>query len=290
MDEVITTPEGRRVGVLTRGSPTGRPVMYLHGQPASRFEQCLWADDLLERHDVKLVSVDRPGYGQTDPLAGDRVQRSSDVLAVADALGLETFALMAVSAGGSYALSLAAAAPDRTEQVVLVCAQMPYDDASALTGLDANQAAIIPFLHHGRTEQLIAGAEKSRSAVLADPIEWLASGMASMSRRERDWFARPSVRDVFRHEMVEALARSVDGFVDDLVLWPRAFEVDLTRITCPVRAVHGTVDDWEPISNLRRILDELPDAHLIELHGLSHLGPLLEPDTVFELLRLGTVS
>ena len=34
----------------------------------------------------------------------------------------------------------------------------------------------------------------------------------------------------------------------------KPFEFSLDAVQCPVIAVHGTMDDWEPLSNLRRIL------------------------------------
>jgi pimeloyl-ACP methyl ester carboxylesterase len=64
-------------------------------------------EHVLERFDVRLVSVDRAGYGATDPLPGGRPGRVQDVLTVCDALGIADFALLAVSSGGSYALMLA---------------------------------------------------------------------------------------------------------------------------------------------------------------------------------------
>jgi len=91
-------------------------VLYLHGQPGSRREQLLIPAEVLERFGVRLISVDRPGYGNTDPLPGDRLARSSDVLTVCDALQIDSFPLVAVSAGGSYALALAGSAPDRVER------------------------------------------------------------------------------------------------------------------------------------------------------------------------------
>ena len=63
----------------------------------------------------------------------------------------------------------------------------------------------------------------------------------------------------------------------------RPFEVDLTSIRCPVRAVHGSLDDWEPLANLERVLAAVLDAQLFRLEGLNHFGPLLYPDLLVSL-------
>ena len=141
VDDVVTGADGRRVGYLARGPRDGRPVLYLHGAPGSRREQRILPDQVLQRFRVRLVSVDRAGYGATDPQAGGRPGRVRDVVTVCDALGIDRFPLVAVSSGGTYALTLAAQEPDRVERVVLSSAQMPYDDEDALSDLQPGQRA-----------------------------------------------------------------------------------------------------------------------------------------------------
>jgi pimeloyl-ACP methyl ester carboxylesterase len=48
------------------------------------------------------------------------------------------------SSGGSYALTLAALAPQRVTRVVLSSAQMPYDDDASLADLQPGQLAERP--------------------------------------------------------------------------------------------------------------------------------------------------
>jgi len=141
-DTSIQVDGRRRVTFLDRGPRDGVTVMYLHGFPGSRLEQCLFPYEALERVGVRLISVDRPGWGLTDPLAGDRVARARDVLHVADHLGIDQFPLMAISAGGGYGVALAATAPTRIARLVLVSAQAaPYDDPATITRMQPGQLA-----------------------------------------------------------------------------------------------------------------------------------------------------
>jgi len=258
-------------------------VLYLHGQPGSRREQLLIPAEVLERFDVRLISVDRPGYGNTDPLPGDRVTRSSDVLTVCDALQIDSFPLVAVSAGGSYALALAGSAPARVERVVLSSAQMPYDDRAAIQELQPAQLDLLPFVELGRVDPVIEVFELVREALLADPHGFMAPLMTTLSAPEQQWLDQPTIRDMLADDMVEGVRRSADGFLDDMVTWPKPFEIDLNEIVCPVRAIHATADDWEPLANLRRILAQIDDAQLILLDQLNHLGTQLHPDLVISL-------
>jgi pimeloyl-ACP methyl ester carboxylesterase len=61
------------------------------------------------------------------------------------------------------------------------------------------------------------------------------------------------------------------------------FDVDISTIRCPVRAVHGSIDEWEPLPNLTRFLDAIDDTQLIVLDGMGHFGPHLYPDLLIAL-------
>lgn len=280
---LVDAPGGRRIACLLRGPDGGHPVLHLHGAPGSRLEQRLFADDTLRRHGVRLLSLDRPGWGRTSPLRGDRPGRLADVLVVADKLGIDKFSVMGMSLGGDLAVVLAATAPDRVLRVALGAAHMPYDDASAIAGLQPAQQALLPLLRAGRTPELLGGLQAWRRQMLDDPIAGLAVNTATISEREREWFADPTIQQVLAADIREALAEGVEGMADDLLAWLDPLEVDPAAVRCPVRAIHGTEDDWEPLPNLTRFTDRMRDVQLLLMKGLNHFAPLLFADTLVGL-------
>ncbi len=72
-DSVVALRDGRSLAYAEWGDPLGRPVVLFHGQPGSRL---LCPDaDATESAGVRLITVDRPGYGRSDPES--RTARSS---------------------------------------------------------------------------------------------------------------------------------------------------------------------------------------------------------------------
>jgi pimeloyl-ACP methyl ester carboxylesterase len=83
----------------------------------------LWCPD--ERatlsSDVRLIMPERPGIGRSDTKERRTLSDwPTDVVALADALGVGRFAVLGVSAGGPYAASCAALIPQRLTAVGIV--------------------------------------------------------------------------------------------------------------------------------------------------------------------------
>ena len=67
---------GRTLTLDDVGDPAGVPVVYLHGTPDSRLARHP-DDGLASAAGVRLLAVDRPGYGGTSPLPVDAELRGA---------------------------------------------------------------------------------------------------------------------------------------------------------------------------------------------------------------------
>ncbi|TLS43525.1 alpha/beta hydrolase, partial [Streptomyces montanus] len=91
--------DGRRLAFEEWGDKGGTPVVLLHGTPGCRYGSV--PEKVREaRPGVRFIAYDRPGYGESDRGPGRRVADAArDVAAVADALGLDRFAVLGRSGG-----------------------------------------------------------------------------------------------------------------------------------------------------------------------------------------------
>jgi pimeloyl-ACP methyl ester carboxylesterase len=80
------------------------------------------------------------------------------------------------------------------------------------------------------------------------------------------------------------LSAGFHGVLDDGLRTVRPLEFDLVDIRLPVRAVHGSLDDLEPLANLERAAARLGDVVLLSLQGMGHFGPWLWPDLILGLI------
>jgi pimeloyl-ACP methyl ester carboxylesterase len=108
----LQVADGRRVGFAVWGDsdPAAPAVVHCHGTPGGRLVSYRTPAESGVRH----VSLDRPGFGLSDPHPGRTVgDHPGDVALVLDHLGIDRFSALGWSGGGPHALALGACLPGR---------------------------------------------------------------------------------------------------------------------------------------------------------------------------------
>ncbi|KAF3003152.1 hypothetical protein E8E13_008894 [Curvularia kusanoi] len=128
---LFTLPDGRKLGYAEYGDPNGKTILYQHGIPGSRIEATRY-HDLGKELGLRIISIDRPGYGWSTPFAeyGARTVKTwaQDIEKLTEHLQLSEYAVMGVSGGGPYALSLAHSLPrTKLKAICLICGIGPSD-------------------------------------------------------------------------------------------------------------------------------------------------------------------
>jgi pimeloyl-ACP methyl ester carboxylesterase len=275
---------GRRVGYRAHGSGT-TAVLWCHGGPGSRQDPDLFADAFRELG-VRLVGIDRPGYGTSVPQPGRTIAGwLPEALAVADHLGVERLLPVGVSTGGAYALALAALAPGRVDGVVACCSMtdMSYEPARATMSprhalavweaADRDAAIAAAVESHG-----IDGSKLFRPQPGASLPPLPASDLALLA--DDTWMGH------LREAGAAMFAWGLEGYADDRIAdGPGWATFDVEAIRCPVIVLHGGADVITHPIHARHTAEIVPTAELRLVDGLGHLSvePLI-PAAVADLL------
>lgn len=132
MVEFIAVPDGHRIAVSTLGDASGEPLLVLPGGPCRDGE---YLGDLAGLSETRhLAVIHLRGTSATGGLSRGWWNDAADVLAVADSLGLDSFDLLAHSAGTRLALSAAAHAPGRVRTMTLVTPAAAWLTGAAYDG------------------------------------------------------------------------------------------------------------------------------------------------------------
>ncbi|MCP5432606.1 MAG: alpha/beta hydrolase [Alphaproteobacteria bacterium] len=235
-------PDGRRLAYLELGDPQGKPCLYCHGFPGSRLEPAI-----LNVRGLKLISVDRPGYGRSDA-HGSRTLESfaQDVAALADALGLARFSVIGVSGGAPYAAATAAKLGPRIAALGLICGLGP----PIAPGMDSAHIRLLRFAGErwqGPSRTLL---NVWRHIVLTSPPEEISSRLGIMSPKgslEREALSPEFARLVVANWR-EGFRYSVDGVLGDGAVYATPWDFSLRDIKVPTLIWHGTDDRVVPVT------------------------------------------
>ena len=125
---IIRLPNGLKLGYSEFGDTFGKPILLFHGQPGNRLFRH-HNDAIAKRLGVRMISIDRPGYGLSD----FQPQRTiidwpNDVVCLCEQLGIDKFAVLGFSAGGPYAAACGVMVPERLTCIGMVSCPPPMNE------------------------------------------------------------------------------------------------------------------------------------------------------------------
>jgi pimeloyl-ACP methyl ester carboxylesterase len=266
----MTLPDGRDLGWLELGEPDGYAVLAFHGTPGSRLQLAL-DDPALGASGIRLIAVDRPGYGLSSFQQDRRlVEWPADVIALADHLGIERFSVVGISGGGPHAAVCAALLGDRVVRAAIVSGVGPMAEPGADDGMmKSNQ--LIARLARRRSRILAVGAAVQIGAVRRWPDKAINMMGRQLPQADVDVLARPAVRALFVNDARLASRTASRAMVQDFELFASDWGFELASITIPVHLWQGDVDVNVPPSHAVLQHHAIPGSVLHECPGEGHL-------------------
>jgi pimeloyl-ACP methyl ester carboxylesterase len=248
----VRLSDGRTAHVYDTGARDasgGITVVWHHGTPQIGEPP----EPLVEaghQHGIRWVGYDRPGDGGS-PRQLDRTIGSAagDVAAIADALGIDRFAVMGHSGGGSHALAGAALLPDRVVSVVCIAGLAPIDAGGLdwFAGMATSGAAELRAAVTGQ-----AALEARLASTVFDEEQFTPTDHAALAGA---W----SCLGAFAQR---ATSQGLAGMVDDDVAYVRPWGFDLDQVRAPVLFVHGRADRIVPSSHSQWLARHCPSSDL----------------------------
>jgi pimeloyl-ACP methyl ester carboxylesterase len=246
----------------------GQPVVVLHGTPGSHRLGGLFASAAAEQG-VRLLAVDRPGYGDSDPWPERRLTDIGDIVAaVLDDAGVAAAGLIGFSGGGPHALAVAATHGDRVSRVDVLSGSTPPtvgDEPPAMQRLLAKMAASTP--------RLLGGLFSSQAWIAANlsPSPFLSQ----YTDREIETFDQRVV-DLLTDDFVTAVDGSGNGVATEFRLLAREWGFQVEAVDQPVRFWHGEQDANVPLAGVQQLSQRLPNSELMTISEGDHLSTLLD--------------
>jgi pimeloyl-ACP methyl ester carboxylesterase len=258
---ILALRDGRKLAYRVTGDPAGVPVLFFHASTGSRFD---WPsnEDAVTAAGVRVYSVDRPGYGCSDPLAGrtlnDWVQ---DIEQFTSALRLRQFRVIGWSAGVPHALAVARAFPGRIISADLVASPTEEGVSNPRLRVAIALARRTPGLFHWMTKAF-------RARMLKDPQAFERGAADDLPPIERAEVLRWADGAMKTH--TEGARYSASGLLEDFRIVGRPWNIDYSRIEALVRFWHGTDDSITSIQKVRQLAPKLPAAEVKEFPGEGH--------------------
>jgi pimeloyl-ACP methyl ester carboxylesterase len=283
----FTLRTGRRVGVTTLGDPVAeRVVVFCHPAPGSSvFDP---DPDESANRGVHIVSLDRPGYGSSDPWpfgTWPSIARAADDIAeyVRDMKRFEgpigvvrppTIGIAGWSAGGRVALAVAARHPDLVDRVAVIATPAPNEEvpwippelqklSDELGKLPADAAlSRLSGMLQGQADAVLAADGEG-----AVPLDLLGAGPVDEAA-----LRRRGLHDRLGRMLIDAFRQGPVGVAGDILSYTaRPWGFDPKDVQAKTLIIAGQADPIAGQPHAAWYQKTIPDARTETVPGVGHL-------------------
>lgn len=268
------------------GDPEGSPCIYMPGTPESGLAGGCYARAAADAG-VRLISVDRPGYGHSD-FAPGRTLRSwpADVQQLVEHLSLDRYAVAGESGGGPHAVAVAHALAPSITITVLLAAMGPGHEPWVRRGMRPSNvvfyclARYVPRLLRLPLVAMRQAHDRPRLAA------WFERQAPAADRR----LANDREYEVRHHAVPDALRPGTAAAAQELALLARPWDVDLRELSGPVHLWHGSEDNNVPIGVGRALAERIPNATTHFVSGAGHFVGFEQRAEVMQTIAAGSLT
>ena len=260
--DTLTLADGRRLAFSITGPVDGTPVVYCHGAIGTPIDATVDLMRITRTLGIRHIAVSRPGVGGSDSKPGRTLlEFADDVSALVDAIGVERFSTVGVSAGGPYALALALQLPQRVSRVALCSTLAPFRPPHRTPEL--RRRVRLPLAVLAAAPELCRRVgDTLMPVVAANPglvTRVIALHAAPVERRRLGTVAE---RAAASRSFLDATAWGVGGLIEDFCTYASGWGFDPAQVLTPVHLWHGAADPLVPVEHALQLAAMLPDCRV----------------------------
>jgi pimeloyl-ACP methyl ester carboxylesterase len=249
----------------------------------------LWgtpAETLLERYNLKLISIDRPGMG----LSTFHEQRTldsvaADVKILMQALGIEKCPVVCWSGGGPYALAFAHHHPELVSGVYIIAGfSASFGEPDVIDHMSWNK------LYFKTARSFPLALKGSLALIKHVEVETpIHQELYDLSNPDYQLLKNVDKLNPFlEYTLKEASRASTNGPVQEAALYFEPFSFSLDAIQTPVHFWWGTEDNMVTYVHAKRLEQELPNKTPHYKPGEGHLSIYIKYfDEVLQTIAAG---
>ncbi|MBS1836196.1 MAG: alpha/beta hydrolase [Actinobacteria bacterium] len=275
--------DGRLLGWAEYGHPDGDPVLWFHGTPGARNQVPPSINQAALQQGFRVLTVERPGTGvSTDHRYRRVAEFGPDIESLVDDLGLDRFAVVGLSGGGPYTLSVAHHLPDRVVAASLLGGLGPTRGPDAVWSYTRALRFVAPAFEVIRSPAgaALAGVIDALAPV-ADPV--FSAYVALLGFADKPVLRDPQFKAMFLQDLLDA--HQLRSVAHDMALFARHWGFTLDEVRPPVVVWQGLNDTIVPPSHGHHQASRLPRGELRVRPGEGHFAGFADVATVLHRLR-----
>ena len=271
-DTTVRTASGRTLAYAETGEPDGAPVFYFHGIPGSRLDfHQPFNRPALDGAGVRIIGIDRPGYGGSDfqrrrrytdcsRRRGDRGRRPRN----------RPLRHRRLFGRRSLRRRVRHRTPHRVTSVGVVSGDGPAEMPNFRDGMGKTDALMIRIARWASPVGRLAINQARRQAERA-PEKFSGQFDKELSPPDVAVHREAGMREAVRVAFLESTRHGARGIIEDYRIWSAPTGLDYTKVHCPARLWHGDADAVVPVHHASYVAALIPDAELEVMPGVGHL-------------------
>lgn len=276
--------DGRALAYTEHGDLTGKPVLFIHGNPGSRYVKHP-DESIAQRLGARIITPDRPGYGLSDFQPNRRLlDYPDDIAQLMDSLGVNTFAVLGVSAGGPHAASCAYKLANRLTRTAIVSGAAPLDRENPYEQVHPSMKTAFQLVKTLPSWLAHMILWRQTQKQIQDPEKSLNERAAMLSKADQDLLNRPELRAQVQGYRKEAIRQGVKGTLREMQVLASPWGFRLEDIRGEVHVWHWEGDYLTPISMGRYVAGKIPNAHAHFLPDGGHYSIFTHWQDILESL------